>query len=152
MRGENISDVQSHGNEKCRIEYFECSICLKNHISEEKLRLQNPDIDIESYIKFLGGNEFKKELTEIDYKNVTVDMSRYVRESRVYWRNGTREKSTQRRVLRIGHALYDQWREALYQCYDLETPKTKEMKIMVFDINSAGLPPRNVSQNYEMKW
>ena len=52
------------------------SICLKNHISEEKLRLQNPDIDIESYIKFLGGNEFKKELTKIDYGNVTIDMSK----------------------------------------------------------------------------
>ena len=127
------------------------SICLKNHISEEKLRLQNPDIDIESYIKFLGGNEFKKELTKIDYGNATIDMSKYVKESRVYWRNGTREKSTQRRVLRISHAFYQQRREELYQCYELETPKMKEMKIMVFDINSAGLPPRNVSQNYEMK-
>ena len=84
------------------------SICLKNHISEEKLRLQNPNIDIESYVKFLGGNEFKKEFTEIDYENVTIDMSKYVRESRVYWRNGTREKSTQRRVLRISHAFYQQ--------------------------------------------
>ena len=127
------------------------SICLKNHISEEKLRLQNPDIDIESYIKFLGGNEFKKEFTEIDYENVTIDMSKYIRESRVYWRNGTREKSTQRRVLRISHAFYQQRRGELYQCYELETPKMKEMKIMVFDINNAGLPPRNVSQNYEMK-
>ena len=127
------------------------SICLKNHISEEKLRLQNPDIDIESYVKFLGGNEFKKEFTEIDYENVTIDMSKYIRQSRVYWRNGTREKSTQRRVLRISHAFYQQRRGELYQCYELETPKMKEMKIMVFDINSAGLPPRNVSQNYEMK-
>ena len=127
------------------------SICLKNHISEEKLRLQNPDIDIESYVKFLGGNEFKKELIDIDYENVTIDMSKYVRESRVYWRNGTREKSTQRRVLRISHAFYQQRRGELYQCYELETPKMKEMKIMVFDIHSAGLPPRNVSQNYDMK-
>ena len=126
------------------------SICLKNHISEEKLRLQNPDIDIESYIKFLGGNEFKKEFTEIDYENVTIDMSKYVRESRVYWRNGTREKSTQRRVLRISHAFYQQRRGELYQCYELQTPKIEELEYMVFDIKSEGLPARNVSHNYEM--
>ena len=57
------------------------SICLKNHISKEKLRLQNAEIDIESYIKFLGGNKFKKEFTEIDYESLVIDMSKYVGES-----------------------------------------------------------------------
>ena len=118
--------------------------------SKEKLRLQNAEIDIESYIKFLGGNEFKKEFTEIDYERLVIDMSKYVGESRVYWRNGTRDKSTRRQVLKISYAFYHQRRLALYQCYELQTPKIEELEYMVFDIKSERLPARNVSHNYDM--
>ena len=48
------------------------SICLQNHISEEKLKLQNPEIDVETYIDFLSGKIFDKELAKINYENVMV--------------------------------------------------------------------------------
>ena len=126
------------------------SICLKDQISKEKLELQNPKIDIETYIDFLSGNIYEKELAKINYENVTNDISKYVTASRVYWRNGTKDNTSQRQVLRTGYAFVHQ-RGGLYQCYELQTPKVKDFKIMIFTIKSDALPPRNRSQNYEMQ-
>ena len=126
------------------------SICLKDQISKEKLELQNPNIDIETYIDFLSGNIYEKELAKINYENVTNDISKYVTASRVYWRNGTKDNTSQRQVLRTTYAFVHQ-RGGLYQCYELQTPKVKDFKIMIFTIKSDALPPRNRSQNYEMQ-
>ena len=126
------------------------SICLKDQISKEKLELQNPKIDIETYVNFLCGNIYHKELAQINYENVTKDVSKYVTASRVMWRNGTKDKSTQRQVLRASYAFVHQ-RGGLYQCYELQTPKVKDFKIMIFTIKSDAFPPRNRPQNYEMQ-
>ena len=125
------------------------SICLKNHISEEKLKLQNPEITIQRYIDFLNGEVFDEELAKINYEHVTIDVSKYVNGSKVIFRNGSIDISTKSQALRATYAFFHQ-RGGLYQCYELQTPKAKELQYMVFYIDSNALPPRNRSQNYEM--
>ena len=126
------------------------SICLKNPISEEKLKLQIPELTTERYIDFLKGDIFDKELAKIDYEKVTIDIARYVNGSKVHYENGTIDITTKRQVLRKTYSFFHR-RGGLYHCYELQTPKSKDLQIMVFYIRSKGLPPRNRSQNYEMQ-
>ena len=125
------------------------SICLKNQISEEKLRLQNPEITVQSYIDFLHGEVFDEELAKINYDNVTIDVSNYVDGSLWEFKNGTIDISTKRQALRSTYAFVHQ-RGGLYQCYELQMPKEKDLQFIGFYINSNALPLRNRSQNYEM--
>ena len=125
------------------------SICLKNHISEEKLKLQNPEITIHRYIDFLNGEIFDEDLAKVNYKNVTIDVSNYVNVSGVKFRNKAVEISTTGQALRSTYAFVHQ-RGGLYQCYELQILKEKELQYMVFYVDSNALPPRNRSQNYEM--
>ena len=125
------------------------SICLKNPISEEKLRLQNPEITVQSYIDFLHGEVFDEELAKINYDNVTIDVSNYVDGSLWEFKNGTIDISTKRQALRSTYAFVHQ-RGGLYQCYELQMPKEKDLQFIGFYINSNALPLRNRSQNYEM--
>ena len=125
------------------------SICLKNHISEEKLKLQNPEITIQRYIDFLNGEIFDEELVKVNYKNVTIDVSNYVNGSWVKFKNKAIDFSTKRQALRSTYAFVHQ-RGGLYQCYELQMPKEKDLQFIGFYINSKALPLRNRSQFYEM--
>ena len=129
------------------------SICLKNQISEQKLQLQAPKVDIETYLNFLRGDIYEKELAKINHENVTNDISKYVTGSRVIYRNGTVDSTNQRQALRKSYAFFHQrhQRAGLYQCYELQVPNVKEFKFMTVSIKSEAFPPRNRSQNYEMQ-
>ena len=126
------------------------TICLKNQISKQKLKLHNPEIDVDTYINFLSGKIFDKELAKIDYDNVTIDFTRYVNESSILWRNGT--WGIPGTVLRASYSFIKQRTamDGLYQCYELQTPKSKDFEAMFFYIDGNGIPPRNRPQNYEM--
>ena len=125
------------------------SICLKNQISEEKLRAQNPEITVQSYIDFLNGEVFDEDLAKINYEDVNIDVSSYVNGSLWEFKNMAVAISTEWQALRASYAFFHQ-RGGLYQCYEQQTPKAKDLQWMGFYINSNALPPRNRSQNYEM--
>ena len=125
------------------------SICLKNQISEEKLKSQNLEVTAQRYIDFLNGDVFDEELAKINYENVTIDVPNYVKDTTVIFKNGTIDISTKRKALRATYAMLGQ-RGGFYQCYELQTPKIKELQHMVFSIDSHALPPRNRKPNYEM--
>ena len=127
------------------------SMCLKNQISEGKLKLQNPEITIQRYVDFLSGEVFDEELAKINYEDVTIVASNYVNGSWVKFRNRNKgvEFSIKRQALRATYAFFHE-HGGLYQCYELQIPKTKYLEYMIFYINSNALPPRNRSQNYEM--
>ena len=129
------------------------SICLKNQISEQKLQLQAPKVDIETYLSFLRGDIYEKELAKINHENVTNDISKYVTGSKVVYRNGTVDSTNQRQAFRKSYAFFHQrhQRAGLYQCYELQVPNVKEFKFMTVSIKSEAFPPRNRSQNYEMQ-
>ena len=91
------------------------SICLKNQISEGNLKSQNSEIDVETYIDFLSGKIFDEELAKINYENITIDVTKYLAGHEVVYKNGTRDRITQRQVLQGTYAFF--YSGKFYQCY-----------------------------------
>ena len=72
------------------------SICLKDAISQSKLKKLAPQVDLGTYLGFLNGSHFNATLLDIDYKEVRLDISEYTVRFWSSWANGsygyTREK------------------------------------------------------------
>ena len=65
------------------------SFCLKDPISEEKLKSYNFTFNISSYINFLDGNSFDSEMLKIDYEDVIKNLSSYIEPTWIDYSNGT---------------------------------------------------------------
>ena len=66
------------------------SLCLHSPISEEKLKTKTPKIDLSTYTKFLQGEDFNSRWLDIDYQSVIKNISDYIEQDGVGFRNGSR--------------------------------------------------------------
>lgn len=66
------------------------SICLLNPFSDLKLRNHGFDVDQSSYLNFLKGEQFNSTWLDIDYQSVIKNISDYVDQDGVAFRNGSR--------------------------------------------------------------
>ena len=57
-----------------------------------KNRLAEYGVNVSSYVRFLKGNDFTANMLSIDYNNVTVDISDYIKGYRIYFTNGSVSK------------------------------------------------------------
>ena len=62
--------------------YPAASMCFANPFVES-------DIDTQSYSEYLSGERFSPKLSEVPYKNVTLDLNSYIAKNWILWRNGT---------------------------------------------------------------
>ena len=65
------------------------SICIGNPISETKLRKINPTVSVQSYLNFLSGKDFDPKLLDIDYREIIKNMTDYVEDDFIRFRNGS---------------------------------------------------------------
>jgi hypothetical protein len=84
----SIVDYKTFFQEK-NIMLPEVSLCIENPFIEEKLEQINSTITVSKYLQFLKGEIFDEQMRDIDYDNVTVNLSDYFLHSTVTWNNGS---------------------------------------------------------------
>ena len=141
------------------------SICLRNPISETKLRKINPNINVTSYIQFLSGNYFDPKLLDIDYQEIIENMTDYVEDDFIRFRNGSyfaihpgyrnnpnyeegkKLKDYRKRTYPSKYAFFFD-DEAFFNCYELSIPPERNIKTFWFRINTKIFPSRIRPKSY----
>ena len=125
------------------------SICLNNPISEEQLKINAPQTDLDTYMGFLNGSYFNTSLLDIDYQKVILDMSEYTSRVWLNWANGTTGYSPSTKgVFKSTNAFI--YHNRFYQCYRVQPPKERGLTGIGVTLNSTVFPDRKRPQNYEM--
>ena len=110
------------------------SICLKNPFSNEKFSRESDEINPESYVSFLQGTHFNAKMTNITYKSVLLNISEYVNQYWIEWRNGNAElfsiSKKPREIFRSSFSGF--YGSRFYNCYSLQIPHDKA--IMAFQV------------------
>ena len=134
------------------------SICLKDPISSNKLNKVNPSINVSSYLKFLTGQVFDEKLLDIDYSSIIHNMTDYIEEDQILYRNGSlvslhpeyRGDSTygesvitkqEKRIFVANYSFHSTTDiQRFYACYDLSIPHDRNILEFYFRINSSIFP------------
>ena len=125
------------------------SICLKNPISAEKLKISAPQTDADTYLGFLNGSHFNTTFLDIDYQKVILNMSEYASEISSTLSNGTKVRTRRTKGLfETTNAFI--YHNRFYQCYTLQSPKIRGLLNFMVTMNSSAFPVRTRPQNYEM--
>ena len=110
------------------------SFCLKNPFSKEILKTNNGKINPESYLNFLHGKYFSEELANMSYNNIILNMSEYINQYWIEWRNGSSESFSlslhEKEMFKTSYSGF--WRSYFYNCYSLQIPHDKS--IMAFQV------------------
>ena len=110
------------------------SLCFRNPFSDEKLEKTGTGVNATSYLKFLKGEHFLSEMMEIDYKNITMDISEYIEDATVGWRNGTSAMySESPSLININKIFVTTssgiWlHQMFYKCYGMQLPREKRIE------------------------
>ena len=67
----------------------EVSLCVENPFIEDKLKEINSTLTVSRYLEFLKGDIFDEQMRDIDYENVTINLSNFLLHSTVTWNNGS---------------------------------------------------------------
>ena len=125
------------------------SLCFKNFISESELQKQNPPIKLSSYLDFLKGNSFDSNLSNIDYKSITKNISDYlikyfVEERDVFgpkWVSKNKDLFELSYVGRWSHSL------AFLTCHSLKIQQKSNFKLIQIFLSNSIFP--NKTRNPE---
>ena len=111
------------------------SLCFKNPFNISKLEEMKPGIHAEFYLEFLEGKRFSSELWKNDYKNIAFDVSQYVLEYWIEWRNGsTKTYPPTSDVISIFSTTFSGfWRDGFYNCYGV--PVMNDVELQRFSVN-----------------
>ena len=96
------------------------SLCLKSPLTSSKLTKQNVGVDSDVYIKHLKGEYFSSDLNNIVFKDIFLDLSRYVDQYWIEWRNGSLLRSVQENSKFFVPSFAGFWRSDFYICYSLQ--------------------------------
>ena len=131
------------------------SVCLKNFFSNEELRKEDPTLNYSSYLNFLKGQDFDPKMLLVHYPTITRNLTDYVEEDFVRYRNGTShalhpeyqddssygENLAIKKRKRIFVSKYSFFYYSyFYNCYDLTVPHDKNIHEFWFRFNSSIFP------------
>lgn len=109
------------------------SLCFKDPFSSKKLSMTSAGINETSYLKFLEGTYFIPEMLDIDYKNITIDISDNLVAHWAQFRNGSYEEiyhvNNYRKLFFPTYAGF--WGggfPGFYNCYGMQMPPDKEIQ------------------------
>ena len=92
-RDVGIVEYRSFKNEP-KISYPVASMCFYKPFSRKKITQVDPNINITDYLRYLKGNVVKKELQNVDYFSISLDLDDYLNGYSVQLRNGTELEET----------------------------------------------------------
>ena len=109
------------------------SLCLGNPFSDK--RLSKYGINKTSYLEFLKGKRFTKEMLNINYNNVTGDIVNYIKGYRMYFRNYSYAKfdsgltlQDKRKLTFVSYNGFIGSYKTFYKCFGLRIPKNKDLR------------------------
>ena len=109
------------------------SMCLQNPFVSEKLVAHG--INESSYLDFLKGNYFTKEMLAVDFNQVTINLHNYIKGYRIYYRNETHEgfdsglTTEEKKALVYSSFIGFDANLRFYKCFALNIPKIKQLMI-----------------------
>ena len=141
------------------------SICIRNPISEKKLKNINSNVTANEYLEFLSGNFFDSKLLDIDYQEIIENMTDYVEDDFIRFRNGSylaihpghkdnpnyeegkKCKNYRKRIYPSKYAFFFD-DEAFFNCYELSIPPKRNIKTFWFRINNKIFPNSTRPKSY----
>ena len=111
------------------------TICFKDEFSIKKMETNASGIDRTEYLSFLKGNYLSKEILDVAYENVVLDMD--VVKKWIAWRNGSEnyDFSIEREILKFSYAVF--LHNSFFNCYTLQVPNDKRIKKFHVVLNAS---------------
>ena len=98
------------------------SFCLRDPVSEEKIKRQADGINMTTYMSFLKGDYFEPEMLNVTYENVTIDLKDFEVQGYINWKNGTNAPDFRSSRKKFQFSLAGDWYNNFYNCYTLQVP------------------------------
>ena len=124
------------------------SICLKNPISADKLKLSAPQVDVDTFLSFLNEGHFNSSLLDIDYQKIILNMSEYTSQTNLLWINGGESVYSKIDIFKTKNPFIYYGR--FYQCYELQLTSIRGLKGVWLKLNSSVFGDRTIPQNYDI--
>ena len=107
------------------------SLCFMNPFPKSKL--QNNDINATNYVKYLKGQYFDETMHTADYQSIVMDVSEYVEEIYIKWKNGSYKSYTAenygKKTFYPTYSGFGFFQERFYQCFGMNIPHEKNVQI-----------------------
>ena len=116
------------------------SICFKNFLSTKKLKQQNPRTNKSEYLNFIRGNYFEAQLLEIDFQNVSKNISEYIIDYYLFKEDGGREYHGDKNMFDL--SFVGKWWDYFMTCYSLNTLQNSKFRTMLILLNNTIFPKR----------
>ena len=131
------------------------SLCLKNSISDQKIKDRNTSINTSVYLNFLKGDVFDPEMLLIHFPTVIKNMTDYIEDDFIRYRNGTIfavhpayqndsafgdnfSTDYKKRIISSNYAFF--LYSSFFVCYDLSTPHDRNINEFYYRIDSSIFP------------
>lgn len=109
------------------VDYPMLSFCLRDPFVESKLQQYNKTLTSKKYKKYLTGSKYYDGIENVDFNDVTVDLSEYVHADRIMFNNGTAikriypNKVFEQPILTYAGDIWDT--DSIYKCFGLRMQK-----------------------------
>ena len=131
------------------------SICIKNSFSISKIQGKNPDFNESLYLQFLQGKYFSSSLIEIDYNDIRLNLSDYIKSYYFEWKNGStslheyaREPMTTLTPSFAGFSTIP-GAPTLYNCYAIRHPNAP-IDSFYIQLQNSIFPASIRSRNFDL--
>ena len=116
------------------------SLCFINFLSAKKLEQQNPRTNKSEYLNFIRGNYFEAQLLEIDFQNVSKNISNYIIGYYLIKEDGRKEYHGDKNLFDL--SFVGKWWDKFITCYSLSPPQNSQFRIISILLNNAIFPQR----------
>ena len=122
------------------------SLCFKSPFNNSKLESMNTKHNATSYLEFLKGTHFSKEMFKYDYHSMIFDISEYVVNYWSRWKNETTKlfSPTDCNIVKSTFAGF--WHHRFYNCYGLQIKDDEQLQhhsvLLKNDIFPSNVRPR----------
>ena len=142
IQNEDLSIVNNKKFYQKRDDVFPVlSLCFKNPFPETYFENMGGKINTTDYVNFLKGQYHNDQLLTIDYRNASMDISEFVEEIYIKWKNGSykyySDKSYTKQAFErtySGYGFFNIYEDIFYQCYGMNIPH--ESNIQVYSVSS----------------
>ena len=126
------------------------SLCFKNPFVKNKLDTNTGGVNETFFLHFLQGKYFAPFLANIQYENVTTDISKYLVDYWIQWRDGT---IVQRQYENGTNNTFETsyvgfWSGNFYQCSSMPVPQNKEIQTFFVLMNNRVFKSTTVTGDY----
>ena len=108
------------------------SLCFKNPFLQDRLTAFG--MNEESYLSFLAGNSFDKKILNIDFNSVTMNITDYIKEYQVFFKNGSKQEIDAKIIQNtnanwISNTFNGFIFDRFYKCFSFNIPKIRNLRI-----------------------